>query len=131
MIYIIKKLYKFKLNGRNPINGLNAWVVRVACYHARTVDWTREKLRKGPKDSWHECMITRSIVVRLYPPRREGGRGLIGIEELVEKEKKVAHAYIQEANKWMLKAASSERVLYEEKNFKDYKKRTYEQKRRI
>ena len=56
-------------------------------------------------------MITRSNVVRLYPPRREGGSGLIGIEELVEKEKKVAHAYIQEANKWMLKAASSERVL--------------------
>lgn len=49
----------------------------------------------------------------------------------MEKEKKVAHAYIQEANKWMLKAASSERVLYEEKNFKDYKKRTYEQKKRI
>ena len=62
--------------------------------------------------------------------KKEGGRGLIGIEECVEKEKKGLHAYIQESNEWMLKTAKNENVLDEEENLMDYKKRTYEEKKK-
>ena len=37
---------------------------------------------------------TRSNVARLYLPRKEGGRGLIGIEECVRRESKSLQGYV-------------------------------------
>ena len=74
-------------------------------------------------------MHKRSNVARLYLPRREGGRALIGIEEYAVREKKVLYTYIQESNKWILKNTSNERVLQEEENLEYYKKITYQEKK--
>ena len=38
------------------------------------------------------CMHTRSNVARLYFPRKERGRGLIGIEKCVERDNNSLHA---------------------------------------
>ena len=35
------------------------------------------------------CLHTKSNVVRLYLPRKEGGRGLIGIKGWVRRESKI------------------------------------------
>ena len=52
------------------------------------------------------CLHTRSTVARLYLPRKEGGKGLIDIEECVRKESKSLHGYLRESTEWMLQAGS-------------------------
>ena len=73
-------------------------------------------------------MHTRSNVTRLYLPRKERGRGLINIEECVVKKSKSLHGYLGETTEWMLQAALKEKVLDEEENLQDYKKRKQEEK---
>ena len=75
------------------------------------------------------CMHTRSDVARLYLPRKEGGRGLISIEECVRKESNSLYSYFRENAEWMLQAALKE-VLVEEENLHDYQKRKQEKKSR-
>ena len=101
-------------------------------YSAGIVDWTVEELvsidRRTRKIlAMNGCMHTRSNVARLYLPRKEGGRGLISIEECVVKESKSLHGYLGETTEWMLQAALNE-VLDEEENLQDYKKRKQEEK---
>ena len=129
----VKKLGRSKLNGGNMISGINAWAVSVIRYSAGIVDWTVEELvsmdRRTRKIlAMNGCMHTRSNVARLYLPRKEGGRGLISIEECVNKESKSLHGYLRETTEWMLQAALKEKVLDEEENLQDYQKRRQEEK---
>ena len=84
----VKKLCRSKLNGGNLIRGINTWAVGVVRYSAGMVDWTMEEMvnmdRRTRKIlAMNGCLHTRSNVARLYLPRKEGGRGSIGIEECV------------------------------------------------
>ena len=84
-VWRVKKLCRSKLNGGNLISGINTWAVSVLRYSAGIVDWTVEELVSMDR-TWkilamNGCMHTRSNVARLYLPRKEGGRGLISIEE--------------------------------------------------
>ena len=78
------------------------------------------------------CLHTRSNVARLYLPRKEGGRGLIGIEESVRKERKSLYGYLRESTEWMLQgqAALKEKVVVEEENLRDYERRIKKRKLR-
>ena len=129
----VKKLCRSKLNGRHLISGINTCAVSVLRCSAGSVDWTVVELvsmdRRTRKIlAMNGCMHTRSNVVRLYLPRKEGGRGLISIKECVAKESKSLHGYLGETTKWMLQAALKEKVLDEEENLQDYKKRRQEEK---
>ena len=44
----------------------------------------------------NDCLHTSSNVARLYLPRKEGRRGLIGMEECVRRESKSLHGYLRE-----------------------------------
>ena len=82
----VKKLCRSKLSGGNLIDGINTWAVGVVCYSVGIVDWTMEEVanmdgRTRKILAMNGCLHTRSNVARLYLPRKEGGRGLIGIEE--------------------------------------------------
>ena len=65
------------------------------------------------------CLQPRSNVVRLYLPRKEGGKGLIGAEECV-KEWKSLHGYLRNSTEWMLQMVFKEKVLVEEEDLQDY-----------
>ena len=54
-----------------------------------------------PEDSmtYHDLSWSRSNIGRLYLPRKEGGRGLISIEECVRKESKSLHGHLRETFK--------------------------------
>ena len=69
------------------------------------------------------CLHTRSNVARLYLSRKEGGRGLIGIEECVRRESKSLHGYLRESTEWMLQAALKEKVIVKEESLQDYERR--------
>ena len=129
----LKKLCHSKPNGGNLISGINAWAVGVVRYSAGIVEWTKEELanmdRKTRKImTMHGCLQKRSNVARLYLPRKEGGRGLIGVEECVTKESKSLHGYLKESQEWMLEAALREKVIVEMESLEDYKKKIYEEK---
>ena len=81
----VKKLCRSKLNGGNLIDGINTRAVGVVRYSAGIVNWTVEEAANMDRTTrkilaMNGCLHTRSNVARLYLPRKEGGRGLIGIE---------------------------------------------------
>ena len=74
------------------------------------------------------CLHTRSNVARLYLPRKEGKRGLIGVEECLKEECKSLHGYRRNSTEWMLRMVLKEKVLVGEENFQEYKRRRKEEK---
>ena len=86
----VKKLCRSNLNGGSLIGGINTWAVGVIRYSAGMVDWTMEEMASMDRRTrkileTNSSLHTRSNAARLYLPRKEGGRGLIGIEECVRK----------------------------------------------
>ena len=129
----VKKLCRSKLNGGNLIGGINTWAVGVVRYSAGVVDWTMEEMTSMDRRTrkilaMNGCLHTRSNVARLYLPRKEGGRGLIGIEESVRKERKSLYGYLRDSTEWMLQAALKEKVVVEKENLQDYERRIKEEK---
>ncbi|XP_068749167.1 uncharacterized protein [Montipora capricornis] len=129
----VKKLCRSKLNGGNLIDGINTWAVGVVRYSAGIVDWTMEEVANMDRRTrkilaMNGCLHTRSNVARLDLPRKEGGRGLIGIEECVKRESKSLHGYLRESTEWMLQAALKERVIIEEESLQDYERRRKDEK---
>ena len=114
-------------------SGINAWAVSVLRYSAGIVDWTVDELVSIDRTTrkmlaMNGCMHTRSNMARLYLLRKEGGRGLISIEECVRKESKSLHDFFTETTEWMLQAALKEKLLDEEENLQEYQKRRQEEK---
>ena len=86
---------------------INTWAVGVERYSAGIVDWTMEEVANMDRRTrkilaMSGYLHTRDNVARLYLPRKEGGRGLIGIEECVRKESKSLHGYLRERTELML-----------------------------
>ena len=81
------------------IDGINTWAVGVVRYSAGIVDWTMEEVANMDRRTRkilaiNGCLHTRSNDARLYKPRKDGGRGLVGIEECVRGESKSLHGYL-------------------------------------
>ena len=99
----------------------------------QVVDWTMEEMASMDRRSrkilaMSDCAHTRSNVERLYLPRKEGGRGLIGIKECVRKERKTLYGYLRESTEWMLLSALKEGVVVKKENLQDYERRIKEEK---
>ena len=85
----LRKVLKSKLNGGNLVPGVNTWAVSLIRYSAAFFSWRKSELqaidRKTRKlFTIYGTMHPKSDVDRLYIPRKEGGRGLISIEDCVE-----------------------------------------------
>ena len=85
----LRKVLKLKLNGGNLVHGVNTWAVSLLRYSAAFVSWGKSELqaidRKTRKlFTIYGALHPKSDVDRLYIPRKEGGRGLISLEDCVE-----------------------------------------------
>ena len=132
----VKKFCRSKLNEGNLIPGINTWALCVVRYSASIVDWTMEEEANMDRRTrkilaMNGCLHTRSNVIRVYLPRKEGGRGLIGIEECVRRESKSLHGYLRESTEWMLQAALKEKVIVKEESLQDYERRKKDEKVKI
>ena len=81
----VRKLRKSKLNGRNLIQGINAWAVSLVRYAGGIINWTKKELRDLDTRTRKTLTMNTALnpmdcVARLYVPRAEGGRGLISVE---------------------------------------------------
>ena len=80
---------KSKLNGGNLVRGITAWAVSLLRYSAAFVSRRKSELQAIDRKirkllTIYEALHPKSDVDRLYIPRKEGGRGLISIEDCVE-----------------------------------------------
>ena len=85
----LKKTLKSKLNGWNLVQAVNTWAVSLLRYSAAFISWRKCELeaidRKTRKlFTIYGGLHPKSNVDRLYIPKKDGGRGLIAIEDCVE-----------------------------------------------
>ena len=86
----LKVLVKSKLYANNLFKAINTWAVSIVRYGAGIINWSKKELRE--MDIKTRKILTmngifhkRSSTDRLYMKRTDGGRGLIGIKECVDK----------------------------------------------
>ena len=85
----VRKVLETRLNSRNLMKGINTWTVSLMRYSAPFLDWTLDELKAMDRLTrklltMHKAFHPRDDVDRLYAGRKDGGRGLISIEECVE-----------------------------------------------
>ena len=85
----MRKILETKLNGGNIITRINTWTISLLSYSTAFLDWTRGELeqmemRTRKLMTMHRALNPKSDVARIYLSRKEGGRGLINVEDTVK-----------------------------------------------
>ena len=110
-----RKALKSKLNGGNLVCGVNTWVVSLLRYSAAFVSWRKSELqaidRKTRKlFTIYGALHPKSDVDRLYIPRKEGGRGLISIEDCVKLAIRGLEVYAHGSEERLIQAARGDKI---------------------
>ena len=84
-----RKVLKSERNGENLVRGVNTWAVSLIRYSAAFVSSRKNELQAIDRKTrklfiMYAALHPKSDVDRLYIPRKEGGRGLISIEDSIE-----------------------------------------------
>ena len=84
----VRKVLETKLNGGNIIKGINTWAVSLLRYSAASIDWNCAELTQLDRRTRnlmtiHNALHPKSNVDRLYISRKQGGRVLQGVAEIV------------------------------------------------
>ncbi len=108
------------------LQAVNTWAVSVVRYTAGILNWTERELqamdtRTRKILAMNGALHTRSSVDRLYIKRKEGGRGLMSVEECVRAEEAGLEEYVLASEEWMLKVVAEE--MYGGEGPSEYKKR--------
>ena len=110
----LRKVLKSKLNGGNLVKGVNTWAVSLLRYSAAFISWTKCELQEMDRKTRKLFTIygglhPKSDVDRLYLPRKDGGRGLISIEDCVELAIRGLEVYIHGSEERLIKAARGDK----------------------
>ena len=111
----LRKVLKSKLNGGNLVQGVNTWAVSLLRYSAAFISWRKSELQAIDRKTRKLFTIygglhPKSDVDRLYIPRKEGGRGLISIEDCVELAVRGLEVYVHESEERLIQAARGNKV---------------------
>ena len=111
----LRKVLKSKLNGGNLVHGVNTWAVSLIRYSAAFVSLRKSELhavdRKTRKVfTMYGALHPKSDVDRLYIPRKEGGRGLISIEDCVELAIRGLEVYVHGSEERLMQAARGDKI---------------------
>ena len=111
----IRKVLKSKLNSGNLVRGVNTWAVSLLRYSAAFVSWRKSELqviyRKIRKlFTIHGVLHPKSDVDRLYVPRKEGGIGLISIEDCVKLAIRDLEVYVYGSKERLIQAARGDKI---------------------
>ena len=87
----LKKILKSGLQGKNCFQAINTWAVPVTRHGAGIINWTQAELKTIDRKTrnllrLHRAHHPQGDVDRLYVNRKQGGRGLQSIEEVVIRE---------------------------------------------
>ena len=111
----LRKVLKSTLNGGNLVRGVNTWAVSLIRYSAAFVSWRKSELqaidRKTRKlFSIYGALYPNSDVDKLYILRKEGGGGLISIEECVELVIRGLEVYVHGSEERLIQATKGEKI---------------------
>ena len=114
----VRRILKSKLNAGNIITAINSRAVSMIRYGAGIINWTKEELRCMDRKTRklltiHRTMHPQSDTDRLYMRRREGGRGLMSVEDCVSAETNSLFNYVENAEELLLKSVQDEGLLQE------------------
>ena len=106
---------KSKLNGGNLVRGVNTWAVSLLRYSAALVSWKKTELQVIDRNTRklftiYGALHPKSDVDRLYISRKEGGRGLISIEDCVELAIRGLEVYIHGSEERLIQAVTGDKV---------------------
>ena len=95
-----RKLLETKLFSRNLIKGINTWAEPLVRYLGPFFKWTREELKQMNQRTrklmtMHKALHLRDNVDWLYTSRKEGGRGLANIEDIIDASIEQLEDYIE------------------------------------
>ena len=111
----LRKVLKLKLNGGNLAREVITWAASLIIYSTAFVSWKKSELqaidRKTRKFfTMYGALHPKSDADRLYIPRKEGGRGLISIEDCVELAIRGLEVYVHGSEVRLIQAARGERI---------------------
>ena len=124
----VRKVVETKLNGGNIIKAINTWAIPVLRYSAPFLKWRKTELQELDRRTrklltMHNAHHPKSNVERIYIPRKEGGRGLLNVEDTVNTAILGLEEYVVDSNERILSAARNiEEVTETAKGFKKRKK---------
>ena len=95
----VRKILETKLNAGNLIKGINTWAVWLLRYSAAFLDWKKFEMEQLDRQTrklmtMHNALHPKSYVDRLYLPWKDGGRGLLGVEDTVNIAKVSLKRYV-------------------------------------
>ena len=101
---------KSKLHGGNLVQGVNTWVVSLLRYSAAFGSWRKCELQSIDRKTRKLFTIYGGLhpefdVDILYIPRKNGGKGLIAIEDCVELAVRGLEVYVHESQEILIQAA--------------------------
>ncbi|XP_064214079.1 uncharacterized protein LOC135266755 [Tribolium castaneum] len=104
----INKILNTSLNGKNKVKAVNTWAIPTITYTFGVIQWSQTDLeridRKIRTDmTANRIHHTNASVIRLYLPRRSGGRGLLNLEHLWKKQIINLRKYFKEKQTPLLK----------------------------
>ena len=105
-----RKVLESKLNSGNLSKAIKTCTVPLFCYSTTFVDWAKEEIsetdtRTRKLLTMHKAHHPKDDVHRCYIKRKEGGSGLINIEECVEDAIPGLHHYVQNSQERLISAA--------------------------
>ncbi|XP_066930545.1 uncharacterized protein [Clytia hemisphaerica] len=108
----IKKILKTELNSKNTITAINAYAIPALSYGFQIVDWSITELEAIDRSTriilqQYHLMHHQSDILRIYLPRKSGGRGLINITNHYKKTIINFSHYLQNTNEPLLRAVSN------------------------
>ena len=95
----LRLILKSHLNSRNLITAINSRAVPIIKYTAGILDWNVDEVQNLDRKTRKMLTIygafaKKGDVNRLYIPRKEGGRGLLSIEDVVGIEEGCLSKYV-------------------------------------
>ena len=119
----LRKILKSHLHSRNIISAINSRAVSIIRYTAGVVEWNVDELKELDRRTRklltvYGAFARKGDVDRLYLPRKEGGRGLIGVEDVVRMEENSLKKYVSESNERLLQEVEREGICKEGKEKK-------------
>ena len=105
-------ILKSKLNGRNKVTAINTWAVAIFRYGAGIIQWKASELKDLDRKSRKTMTIygelhPKSDVDRLYVKRKEGGRGLISVEQCIREEENSLGFYVANSEENLIRGVSA------------------------
>ena len=125
----VKLICKSNLNAGNFISGLNARAIGVMRYSTGEIGQKLDQKTKKIMTLNIICLHPRSCVARLYMKWKEGGGGLIRVEDCITTERRGLHDYLKESKEDMLSGALKQHVIEEGEKKEEFAKRKRNERR--